>query len=319
MALDKVVVLVRLVTLVSWGVGMRKTSGFAIFAISVLGALQLGCSSNPATPAAAAVPATKVSESSSPPVPSDFIASGPIVVEQQVDLAAQRDGVVAEVVVEAGAPVKKGQLLARLDDRQLTADRDAAASKARSIEADVKNWAAEASVAKADLDRSDAMWKANIISKEQADHSKYKYDASEFEVEREKENLNYAKNNLASLNLELEKTQITAPFDGVVARRYVRVGQGVSRNDRLFWISAIGPLRVKFTLPESYLKRLKRGTELIAVSPGASDESYKARVLLVSPIVDPSSDTIDVTAEVEAPAAGLRPGMTVNIRLADAR
>jgi membrane fusion protein (multidrug efflux system) len=300
------------------GQGMRKLSKFALLAMIVLIALSVGCSSNPPATAAAAMPAvSKPSESAPKPVSSEFIASGPIVVEQQVDLAAQRDGVIAQVVVEAGTLVKKGQLLATLDDRQLTADRDADAAKARSIEADVKNWESEAKVAKADLDRSDAMWKANIISKEQEDHAKYKYDASEFEVEREKENWNYAKNSLASLDIELEKTKITAPFDGVVARRYVRVGQSVSRSDRLFWISAVGPLRVKFTLPESYLRRLKKGTELAVVSPGAAEESYQAKVLLVSPIVDPSSDTIDVTAEVKGPATGLHPGMTVNIRLAD--
>jgi membrane fusion protein (multidrug efflux system) len=297
---------------------MGKLSEFTLVAIIVLITLSPACSSNPPAAAAASPAPSKPAETPMPPAPSEFIASGPIVVEQQVDLAAQRDGVIASVEVEAGARVKKGQLLANLDNRQLTADRDAAAAKARSIQADVKNWESEAQVAKADLDRSDAMWKANIISKEQEDHARYKYDASEFEVEREKENLNYAKNTLASLDLELEKTRITAPFDGVVARRYVRVGQSVSRSDRLFWVSAVGPLRVKFTLPEGYLKRLKRGAILAVVSPGASEESYRARVLLVSPIVDPSSDTIDVTAEVEGSPAGLHPGMTVNIRLADA-
>jgi membrane fusion protein, multidrug efflux system len=297
---------------------MGKLSEFTLVAIIVLITLSPACSSNPPAAAAASPAPSKPAEPPMPPAPSEFIASGPIVVEQQVDLAAQRDGVIASVEVEAGARVKKGQLLANLDNRQLTADRDAAAAKARSIQADVKNWESEAQVAKADLDRSDAMWKANIISKEQEDHARYKYDASEFEVEREKENLNYAKNTLASLDLELEKTRITAPFDGVVARRYVRVGQSVSRSDRLFWVSAVGPLRVKFTLPEGYLKRLKRGAILAVVSPGASEESYRARVLLVSPIVDPSSDTIDVTAEVEGSPAGLHPGMTVNIRLADA-
>ena len=63
-------------------------------------------------------------------------------VENQIELAAQRDGVVAEVFVETGAPVKKGPILAKLDDRQLTADKDAAAAKARSTEADLKNWEA---------------------------------------------------------------------------------------------------------------------------------------------------------------------------------
>jgi membrane fusion protein (multidrug efflux system) len=223
--------------------------------------------------------------------------------------------VVAEVFVETGTLVKKGQLLARLDDRQLTADRDAAAAKARSMEADLKNWEAGAKVAQAERDRSEEMWKANIIAKEQEEKAKYKYDATEFEVERQREDVKYAQDTLKSLELELEKTRITAPFDGVVARRYLRVGQEVAKNDRLFWVSAVAPLRVKFALPEAYMGRVRKGTDLIVVTAATPGETHQAKVLLVSPVVDPSSDTIDVTAELLGPSANLRPGMTANIRL----
>ena len=151
-----------------------------------------------------------------------------------MELAAQRDGVVVEVYVETGAPVKKGQLLARLDDRQLTADRDAAAAKARSAEADLKNWGETLKVAQIERDRSGQLWKANIIAKIQEEKAAFQYDATKFEVERQREDMKYAQETLKSLELELEKTRITAPFDGVVARRYLRVGQEVAKNDRLF-------------------------------------------------------------------------------------
>jgi len=278
----------------------------------------VGCSSSsPPTAAAAAPPPQPVAATTAQPQSprTDYIASGPIVVEDQVDLAAQRDGIVAEILVEAGAPVNKGQLLAKLDDRQLTADRDAAAAKVRSTDADLKNWEAGAKVARAERDRAEELWKANIIAKEQVEKARYQSEATDYEVERQQEDLKYAQESLRSLDLELEKTRITAPFDGVVARRYVRVGQEVAKHDRLFWVSAVGPLRVKFSLPETYLGRVKRGTELIVTTPESANETHHARVVLVSPVVDPSSDTIDATAELQGPYAGLRPGMIVNIRL----
>jgi RND family efflux transporter MFP subunit len=277
-----------------------------------------GCSSGPTAPGEASVLASKpAAEATSPPqtAPADYIASGPIVVENQVELAAQRDGIVAEVFVETGAPVKKGQLLAKLDDRQLTADRDAAAARARSTEADLKNWEAGAKVAKMEHDRSEQLWKANIVAKEQEEKTKYQWDATEFEVERQREDMKYAQETLKSLELELEKTRITAPFDGVVARRYLRVGQEVAKNGRLFWISAVAPLRVKFALPEAYLGSVRKGTELSVVTSATPGEVHEARVVLVSPVVDPSSDTIDVTAELHGTLTNLRPGMTANIRL----
>jgi len=297
---------------------MQRPSSLALLAIFGVTVLLPGCSSN-LTPADAAVAlaAKPAPESSNQPqtAPADYIASGPIVVENQVELAAQRDGVVAQVFVETGASVRKGQLLARLDDRQLTADRDAAAAKARSTEADLKNWESGAKVAQAERDRSEQLWKANIVAKEQAEKTQYQYDATEFEVERQREDVKYAQETLRSLELELEKTRITAPFDGVVARRYLHAGQQVAKNDHLFWISAVAPLRVKFALPESYLGRVHKGTELSVFTAATPGEAHEARVLLVSPVVDPSSDTIDVTAELQGSSANLRPGMTANIRL----
>ena len=297
------------------------THAMHCFALSVTAALLCvfsGCSSSPA-PAAAATPRAI----NSPPavsvqpqqVQADFIASGPLVVENQIDLEAQRDGVVAEILTDTGANVSKGQLLAKLDNRQLTADRDAAAAKARSIEADVKNWEAAEKVARSDFERSDALWKAKVISKELADHARYQHEAVQFEVERERENLKYSQSTAKSLDFELEKTNIIAPFAGIIARRYIHVGQEVSKNDRLFWISATGPLRLKFTLPEAYVGRVKRGTELIVSPVSTPAEVHAARVVMVSPLVDPSSDTIDVTAELQGRTTGLRPGMTANIRL----
>lgn len=301
---------------------MRKFSCLVVMALFGVTVLLDGCSSNPmssgessALAAAPVAVATVQPKAASP----EFIASGPIVVENQIELAAQRDGVVSQIFVEAGAPVKKGQLLAKLDDRQLTADRDAAAAKARSTEADLKNWEAGAKVAKLEHERSEQLWKANIIAKEQEEKTGYQYDATEFEVERQREDMKYAQQTLKSLELELEKTRISAPFDGVVARRYLRLGQQAAKNDRLFWISAVAPLCVKFALPEAYLDRVRKGTQLAVVVSATPGEVHDARVVLVSPVVDPSSDTIDVTAELQGHPANLRPGMTANIRLRDVK
>jgi membrane fusion protein, multidrug efflux system len=296
---------------------MRRFFGLALLLLFAT-TLFVGCSSDPARTAAAAAPPPQPApapETQLHIVRNDPIASGPVVVENQVDLAALRDGIVAEILVEAGASVKKGQLLAKLDDRQLTADRDAAEAKMRSAAADLKNWEAGAKVARAERDRAEELWKANVIAKQQVEKTRYQSEATDFEVDRQREDLKYSENTLRSLDLELEKTRITAPFDGVVARRYVRLGQEVAKHDRLFWISAVGPLRVKFSLPESYVGRMKRGIELVVTTPEAANDVHPARVVLVSPVIDPSSDTIDVTAELQGAPSGLYPGMTVNIRL----
>jgi RND family efflux transporter MFP subunit len=266
-----------------------------------------------AAPAAQVQTAPSVANSSTDSV---FVASGPLVVENQLDVQALREGVVTQIHAEPGTHVRAGQLLARLDDRQISADLEAAAAKVRSIEANLQNWKAETKVLQSDLDRAKKLWAANVITKEGLEHAQYKEEADEYEVQRESESLNNARNVQASLELEKQKTLITAPFDGIVARRYVRVGQKVSINDRLFWVTAMAPLEVRFTLPERFLRKLHEGENVAITSSDVSPQTkYAAKVTQISPVVDPSSGTVEIMARVVESAPDLRPGMQVNITL----
>ena len=284
--------------------------------ILVLGFSGCGGSRQTAVVAAAPVPGEAAAQTSSAPKESVFVASGPVVVENQVDVAALREGLVISILAQPGTMTRKGQSLAKLDDRQISADVEAAAAKVRSIEANLKNWEAETNVLRADRSRAEKLFEAHVISKEELEHAQYKEESDEYEVQREAESLNNAKATLKSLELERDKTNITAPFDGIVARRYVRVGQKVSAGDRLFWVTAIAPLQVKFTLPERLLWAVKKGQEVSVVSAdAASADKHAAKIVDVSPVVDPSSGTIEVMAQIEGSAPDLRPGMLATIHI----
>jgi len=272
-----------------------------------------GAPSSNVVSVSAAAPAAAVSRPE--PAPEEFFTtSGPIVVENQIDVEVQREGVVSALLADTGTHVQKGQLLAQLDSRQLTAERDAAAAKMRSIEADAKNWEAQLKVIDTDLQRSEEMMKAKLITQQQLEHDRYKVTATRFELEREREDLTQQKATLAALNLELEKTRIVAPFAGIVARRYIRQGERVSAGQRMFWVSATSPLRVKFTLPERFLGVVKKGERVPVAQSARFDQAQNAVIVQVSPIVDPGSGTIEVLAEL-APGTAFQPGMTANVRL----
>lgn len=168
-----------------------KSLGWFLAAALLL--VMLGCSSTPqATVSAAsnsAVDQPPPSNAPAKPRPDVFVAIGPIVVEQQLDVTALRDGVVSELAVDVDSPVKKGQLLARLDDRQLLAEREAAEHKMRSFDADVKNWESEVKMREVDLQRSEELLKAGIDTQQQVDHDRYNVEATRHEVDREREDL----------------------------------------------------------------------------------------------------------------------------------
>lgn len=276
----------------------------------------LGCndSSLPATVVAA--PPPTATATSHPAEENSFVATGPIVVENQVDVLALYQGVISQIMIDVGQSVHKGDLLATLDARQATAERDAAAAKVRSAEANLKDWEAETGVAEADYKRAQAMRDAGINTQEELDHAHYKLIGSQFEIDKAKQDLSSTQNTLRVLELELEKTGIRAPFDGIVARRYVRVGQSVANGDRMFWVTAVAPLEVRFTLPEQHLNSVKKGQTVMVVSADSSSAvEHPAKILDVSPVIDPSSGTIEVLAQVVGSAPDLRPGMLAHIRI----
>lgn len=289
--------------------------GFALLTI----AAATSCSrpTSPVSVAAASSPQPAPLPSASVAVPAEnYTATGPIVVENQVDVAAQREGVVTQILVEPGTRVHKGQLLARLDDRQLSADLEAAKAKTASIEADLNNWKAEANVLETDYERARKMWDAQLITREQLDHAKFKAEADQWDVKRVEHMLVNAQDTEKSLALELEKAEIAAPFDGVVARRYVRAGQTVARDERLFWVTATSPLRVRFTLPSRFLTRIKVGDPVKVTASEASPAiEHSARVIQMSPVVDPGSGSVEVLAELSGSVSDLRPGMQADIHL----
>jgi RND family efflux transporter MFP subunit len=290
--------------------------------LQILGLLVLaglaGCGkSEPALAALPTVSAKTVEQpAAQPPAEPGFLASGPLMVEDQVDVAAERAGLVTQILQDTGQTVHKGDLLAVLDDRQLVAERDAAEARWRSCEADLEDWQAESKVAESDLRRAEEMRKAGINTQEELDHARYKLEGSQYEIEKAKQNVSNAKANLRALDLELEKTHIESPFDGVVARRYVRAGQQVAIGDRLFWVTAVRPLRIRFTLPEKFIGKIARGLELKVSSAEAPTVQHAAEVVQVSPVVDPSSGTFEVVAQIVDSASDLRPGMTANVMLA---
>lgn len=296
---------------------MAKNYGLLLLAAL----LAAGCSDTKSDSAGAA-PASTAPAVTAPPPPTatpqsdgSFTASGPLIVEHQLEITAQREGIIAKIFVEAGQRVKAGALLAQIDDRQVRSNLEAARAKSRSIENDLKNWQAESEVMKADYERAQKAFKDGLIPQEQLEHAKYKAESEGWDIKRVSELLNNARAEEHSLELELEKNRITTPFDCLVARRYAREGQSVARGDRLFWVTAEAPLLLRFTLPEKFLGRLKVGQTLPLTSPDLPQEAHTARIKEVSPVVDPSSGTFDVLVELTGPRGELRPGMTASVRL----
>jgi membrane fusion protein, multidrug efflux system len=244
-----------------------------------------------------------------------FTTVGPLVVEQQADVVAERDGRITAVNVEISDHVRKGEVLALLDDRALQATRAEKSARIDSLRAQVQSWEAEQRSNEADLRRADAMRAEKILDDEDWEHVQYKLTETKSQVARYKADELAAEAELHAADVELTQSRITAPFDGVVGRRSVHDAQAVKKGDALFWITAQAPLRILFTVPESAMAVFPRGARLELTTTDYPHLKQTAVVFRVSPVVDPASGSIEVIGSLEKPSPLLKPGMSMQVKL----
>jgi RND family efflux transporter MFP subunit len=245
----------------------------------------------------------------------NFTTVGPLVVEQQADVVAERDGRVTSVSVEIGDHVRRGAVLALLDDRALQAARAEKAARIDSLRAQVQTWEAEQRSNEADLRRADAMRAEKILDDEDWEHVQYKLTETRSQVARYKADELAAEAELHAADVELTQSRITAPFDGVVGRRSAHDAQAVKKGDALFWITAQAPLRILFTVPESAMAAFPRGAKLELTTTDYPHLKQPASVFRVSPVVDPASGSIEVIGSLDKPSPLLKPGMSMQVKL----
>jgi membrane fusion protein (multidrug efflux system) len=238
-----------------------------------------------AEPKAGAVP-VEVAAVSRRSVSAYLETNGVLEAENEVDLVARTSGPIVELAAEEGMRLKKGQLLARIDDEPHRADVELSTVALRE--------------AQRAYERAQEAWEAKIIS--QAD-----YDQALAAMES-------AEARLTSSRILLSYTRIVAPFDAVVIERVVKLAENITSNQRLFRVSDFDPLLCPIQVPEKELSRLKLGQPAHLEVEAWSGERFTAKVLRLSPVVDAASGTIKVTLEVDT-LGKLSPGMFASVFL----
>jgi membrane fusion protein (multidrug efflux system) len=274
-------------------------SGAFLFAITGCDNSTVASSPNtpPSAPTAqpsASAPTTKSTE------PGDILTV--LSVEHQVDVPTQIDGVVAEIIKDEGTSVRAGEILEKAQ-----ADHRVAQNNVGYQDAEVKAKAAN-------YRRQQQLRQYGLSSEADLEHAEFEAKGSEFDLASWKANLEKSQAEIRRLEAELDKTRIRAPFAGMVAHRYIRMGQGVSKTDKCFRISQLSPLLVQFQVPESAGRRPQRGATVNLSLVGDSNRALTARIVNVGPTVDPASDSYNVTAQLTgAGLSDLRPGMSVRV------
>lgn len=235
-------------------------------------------------------------------------------VEKAVDVTSQRDGVVVATEIDEGAFVRAGQELARLDDSTLEAELQKAQSDLLVSENNVKYKQAEQQAKNAQLHRQQLLRESGLSSDADLQQAQFEAQGAAYDLDSWRQEVKSSQAQINELQIEIAKNHISAPFSGVVVRRYIRQGEQVIKNDKCFRVSQLAPLEVEFQVPETAGRRPAQGAAFTLQLADGAGPAYAARVIRVSPTVDPASDSYDVVGRLSgSDLTSLRPGMSVRV------
>ncbi len=223
----------------------------------------------------------------------------------KAELSSPVPGVLAEVLVDRGSVVKKGQIVARL--RAELEEAQVALAQARAS-GDAQVRAKRARLAQADrvLERNKDLLTKKFISENELDQMRTDRDVAAQDVQAAAEVQRVAQLELAQARAQLELRTIRSPIDGVVTERALSAGEQV-RDKPILVVEQVSTLRAEVALPGAYIRSVSVGTAARISFPIAGINPVPATASVVDPVIDASSDTFTVRFEIDN-KAGLIPG-----------
>jgi macrolide-specific efflux system membrane fusion protein len=248
----------------------------------------------------------------------------------EADVPAQEGGVLTAVAVREGQAVKKGELLAQIDDqvaqmaeRAAKLKYDVAQAKATN-DVQIRFARKAAEVAEAELQRSTESVSrfAKSVSQSQLDVERLNVEKTRLEAEQAEHNTQIAvlemksqENELAAARAQRARRKIVAPFDGTIVQVFVRLGEWVEPGQKALRIVNIDRLKAEGFLPASdaAANLLGAPVRLTLELDGDREAAFDGTVSFVSPEVDPITGQVRVWAEIDNRAGRLRPGQPVRM------
>lgn len=222
------------------------------------------------------------------PFQDDVSAVGSLKSNESVVLRPEIAGRIAAIHFSEGAPVGKGMVLVALD--------------ASTQNAELKQAEANRALAQANYKRTEELFQKKFVSERAKDEAAV--------------NLKVLEAALTLAQAKQQKTQIRAPFAGIVGIRNVSVGDYVKEGQELINVEDVSALKVDFRLPESLFTRLQKGQAIEVSTDAMPGQSFKGTVDAIDPLLDASGRAISLRARLPNPELKLRPGMFVRVRLA---
>jgi len=213
---------------------------------------------------------------------------GSVAANESATIRPEISGLGRAIHFEEGQAVKKGQLLVKIDDAEL----------------------------RAQFAQSEARFQLAELNLKRAERLGESQSNSVADVDRARSEFASAKSELELIRVRLERSEIRAPFDGVLGARTLSPGDYVTSQSVITTIDDLSRLKIDFQVPERFLEKVKQGATFVVRSPAlAAGAQLHGQVYFVASVVDRGTRSSEVKGFVNAAGGGLKPGMFANVEL----
>ena len=207
---------------------------------------------------------------------------GSLAPNETATIRPEMNGLIKSIHFEEGQPVKKGDLLVKIEESEL--------------QAQLAQTQARFELARLNLARAENLRETQSNTQADVDRARSEFTAAQAELDL--------------LKVRLARTEVRAPFDGVVEARTLSAGDYVNTQSIITSINDLSQLKVEFQVPERYLAKVRRGTPFTVKSTTvATDAPTTGEVYFVNSVIDRNTRSSEVKGYITQPSHGLKAGM----------
>jgi membrane fusion protein, multidrug efflux system len=215
-----------------------------------------------------------------------ILSTGTVLANEEIELMSEMPGRIVSINFEEGKPVKKGMLLVKINDQDL--------------QAQLNKLYHDQILAKDDVFRKQKLLEMQAVSQEEYDKAANQLGIVEDEMDL--------------IKSQIAKTEIYAPFSGMVGLRYVSPGGFISSSTLIARLQQIDPVKVDFSIPEKYREKIHTGS-IIHFQLDGIDSIFAGRVYAIEPKIDPSTRNVPIRAICQNPGNILVPGAFAKVEV----
>jgi RND family efflux transporter MFP subunit len=240
---------------------------------------------------------------------------GNLIGQVTVDVVPKTAGRLVSVGVRLGDQVRAGQLIAKIEDREIVEQVKQSEAAMLVAQATIRQREADLALAASNLERSRNLYKRELLPKQTLDDSEAQHLAAMAQIDLARAQLAQGQSRLEELKGNLQDTMVVAPMAGFIGKRNVDPGAWASNQAPIVSVVAISSLRLVVNIVERDLRLVQAGDPAEVEVDAYPGEKFKGRIGRVAPVLDPATRTAEMEVEVPNTDYRLKPGMYARINL----